>query len=105
MASKKLDIKVSGLQLLAGMISGRITDIQTVEPDEKDLKKSMTFRLEPAMYATIESYRKKLNCSRTNLVEILLRNSISRIEEQIALDGQMELPVVEKPAKAKAGKK
>lgn len=102
---KDLEDVISGTDLLAKLVTGR--GIGTLVDDLKNVKKSITVRLEPEMYLKIEEYRKKAKTTKTAVLEILISAGIEATEKQIALDGQMEIPVIapeKKPGK-KAVKK
>lgn len=79
---------------LARLITGR-TKGEVFEDEPKETKKSLTVRLDPALHAKIEEYRKKAKISKTAVVEILLWSGITTTEKQIELDGQLDLEGVD----------
>jgi hypothetical protein len=95
---RDLEDVMSGTDLLAKLVTGR--GVGHLVDDLKNIKKSITVRLEPEMFAKIEEYRKKAKTTKTAVLEILIAAGIEATEKQIELDGQMGLePIFQEPAK------
>lgn len=94
---------MSGTTLLARIVTGR--GVGDLVDDLSNRKRSLTVRLEPAMFTKIEEYRKKAKTTKTAILEILITAGIEATERQIDLDGQMEIPVIPETKSTKKGAK
>jgi hypothetical protein len=80
--------------MLARLVSGK--GVGDLVADEVEKRVPLSIRIEPELSKKISFYAKQAKASRTAIVEIFLWSGVRRLEEQIELDGQMDLEEVKK---------